>query len=41
VSLRIEAPLVGYRELLRWAKQQFDNRRWAIEGAPWLGRHLA
>jgi len=39
-SLRIDASLVGYRELLRWTKQ-FDDRRWAIEGARGLGRHLA
>lgn len=39
-SLRIDASLAGYRELLRWANQ-FDDRRWAIEGARGLGRHLA
>lgn len=39
-SLRIDASLAGYRELLRWSKQ-FDERRWAIEGARGLGRHLA
>ena len=38
--LRIEASLSGYRELLRWAKR-FDDRRWAVEGARGLGRHLA
>jgi hypothetical protein len=26
-SLRIDASLVGYRELMRWAKQ-FPDRRW-------------
>lgn len=39
-SLRIDASLAGYRQLMRWAKQ-FDERRWAIEGARGLGRHLA
>ena len=28
-SLRIDASLVGYRELMRWAKQ-FPERRWAV-----------
>jgi hypothetical protein len=32
--------LSGDRELLCWAKQ-FAERRWAIEGARGLGRHLA
>jgi hypothetical protein len=36
----VEASLAGYRHLLRWA-QQFGDRRWAIEGARGLGRHLA
>jgi transposase len=39
-SLRVEASLSGYRELLKWARQ-FADRRWAIEGARGLGRHLA
>jgi transposase len=39
-SLRIDASLVGYRELMRWAKQ-FPDRRWAVENARGLGRHLA
>ncbi|MCC5951539.1 MAG: IS110 family transposase [Acidimicrobiia bacterium] len=39
-SLRVEATLTGYRRLLRWA-QQFEDRRWAVEGARGLGRHLA
>lgn len=39
-SLRVDASLTGYRELLRWAKQ-FSDRRWAVEGARGLGRHLA
>jgi len=39
-SLRVEASLAGYRDLLRWAKE-FPQRRWAVEGARGLGRHLA
>ena len=39
-SLRIDASLARYRELMRWAKQ-FPDRRWAVENARWLGRHLA
>lgn len=39
-SLRIEASLPGYRQLLRWAAQ-FGERRWAVENACGLGRHLA
>lgn len=39
-SLRIDASLAGYRDLVRWAKQ-FPHRRWAVEGARGLGRHLA
>jgi transposase len=39
-SLRADASLVGYRELLRWSKQ-FPQRRWAVENARGLGRHLA
>lgn len=39
-SLRVDASLAGYRELLRWAAQ-FPQRRWAVEGARGLGRHLA
>jgi transposase len=39
-SLRVDASFSGYRELLRWAKQ-FEDRRWAVEGARGLGRHLA
>lgn len=39
-SLRIDASLADYRELLRWSKQ-FPQRRWAVEGARGLGRHLA
>ena len=39
-SLRVESSLAGYRQLLRWSKQ-FPDRRWAIESARGLGRHLA
>ncbi len=39
-SLRVDASMAGYRELTRWAKQ-FSRRRWAVEGARGLGRHLA
>lgn len=39
-SLRIDASLVGYRELMRWSKQ-FPDRRWAVENARGLGRNLA
>jgi transposase len=39
-SVRIEASLVDYRRLLRWAGQ-FDHRRWAVENAEGLGRHLS
>ncbi len=39
-SLRVDASMAGYRELTRWAKQ-FSGRRWAVEGARGLGRHLA
>lgn len=39
-SVRVDASLAGYRELVRWATQ-FPDRRWAIEGARGLGRHLA
>jgi len=39
-SLRVDASLAGYRDLLRWAAR-FTERRWAIEGARGLGRHLA
>jgi transposase len=39
-SLRIEATLAGYRQLLRWGRA-FRERRWAIENARGLGCHLA
>lgn len=39
-SIRVDATLAGYRELLRWARK-FPERRWAMENARGLGRHLA
>ena len=39
-TLQVEASLPGYRQLHRWAGQ-FDERRWAVENARGLGRHLA
>lgn len=39
-TVRIEATLAEYGRLLRWAKR-FDKRRWAVENAWGLGRHLA
>lgn len=39
-SIRVDATLAGYRELLRWAAR-FTDRRWAVENARGLGRHLA
>jgi transposase len=39
-SLRVVSSLAGYRQLLRWSAQ-FADRRWAVEGARGLGRHLA
>ena len=39
-SLRIEASLPEYRRILTWAAQ-WPQRRWAIENAEGLGRHLA
>lgn len=39
-SLRIDASLAGYRQLMRWA-QPFPERRWAVENAKGLGCHLA
>jgi transposase len=38
--LEIEASLAGYRRLLKWAGA-FRERRWAVENAHGLGRHLA
>lgn len=39
-SVEIDASLAGYRRLLRWASS-FPQRRWAVENARGLGRHLA
>ena len=39
-TIRIEANLTDYRRLLTWAKQ-WPQRRWAVEGAGGLGRHLS
>ncbi len=39
-SLEIEATLADYRRLLRWSAR-FPSRRWAVENARGLGRHLA
>jgi hypothetical protein len=39
-TLQIDASLAGYRRLLRWASG-FEQRRWAVENARGLGRHLA
>ena len=39
-SLRVDATLAGYRQLLRWGKA-FRERQWAIENAHGLGQHLA
>src|SRR3954454_18032605 len=39
-SLRIEATLKEYRRMLTWAAR-WPQRRWAIENAEGLGRHLA
>jgi transposase len=38
--LRVNATRSGYQKLLAWA-QRFPDRRWAVEGAHGLGRHLA
>jgi hypothetical protein len=39
-TAQIDASLVGYRQLLKWAGR-FTERRWAVENARGLGRHLA
>jgi transposase len=39
-SLRIDASLADYRRLMTWARQ-FEQRRWAVENAEGLGRHLS
>ena len=38
--MRVAATPSGYRALLRWS-EQFEERRWAVENARGLGRHLA
>ena len=38
-SIRIEASLREYRRMLTWANQ-WPQRRWAVENAEGLGRHL-
>jgi transposase len=40
MALQVEASLAGYRRLLKWAGG-FGERRWAVENAQGLGRHLA
>ncbi|MFF5011263.1 transposase [Streptomyces phaeochromogenes] len=39
-SLRIEANLAEYRRLLTWGRR-WPQRRWVVENADGLGRHLA
>ncbi|UGT69596.1 IS110 family transposase [Nocardia gipuzkoensis] len=39
-SVRIEATLAEYRRLIAWARR-WPQRRWAVENADGLGRHLA
>lgn len=39
-ALQIDASMAGYRQLLKWASS-LDERRWAVENARGLGRHLA
>lgn len=39
-SVCIQASLAEYRRMLRWARQ-FNERRWAVENAEGLGRHLS
>jgi transposase len=39
-SICIEASLADYSRMLRWARQ-FGQRRWAVENAEGLGRHLS
>ncbi|MFF4828495.1 IS110 family transposase [Streptomyces sp. NPDC001312] len=38
-AMRIEASLTDYRRLLAWAKR-WPQRKWAVENANGLGRHL-
>ncbi|MGH3096452.1 MAG: IS110 family transposase [Streptosporangiales bacterium] len=39
-SVRIQATLGDYRRMLAWGRK-FDDRRWAVENAEGLGRHLS
>src|SRR5262249_53254343 len=39
-TLKVDASLAGYRQLMRWAAG-FGQRRWAVENACGLGGHLA
>lgn len=39
-SIRVPASAAGYHRLLRWAETH-QERRWAVENARGLGRHLA
>jgi hypothetical protein len=39
-TVQTDASPAGYRRLLRWAAA-FASRRWAVENARGLGRHLA
>ncbi|MBI4943375.1 MAG: IS110 family transposase [Actinobacteria bacterium] len=39
-TVQIDASLAGYRQLVRWSAR-FEKRRWAVENARGLGRHLA
>lgn len=39
-SVRIEATLAGYKRLIAWAKP-WPQRRWAVENADGLSRHLS
>lgn len=39
-TLQIDADLADYRRLLKWASS-FEDRRWAVENARGLGRHVA
>lgn len=39
-TVRVESTLADYRRLLGWARR-FTERRWAVENARGLGRHLA
>jgi transposase len=39
-TLTVEAPLSGYRQLLRWGPAR-GPRRWAVGNARGLGAHLA